>query len=210
MVAKLGLAPLLVGDFYHSLYYPVSGYLHERAWYWVGEMIFTVLITGCVLDIVWRAFSSKRAGRVLCYAGSAALAGALFFQFGSSLAGDFPYHGDEEVTYVFVEQARALETMTEPGACIGTTGGGGLAYFIHGRTIINLDGLMNSYDYFESMKNGTAAEYLDRIGLQYVLDKKYVLMESDHYRSIFTGRLEGIDRIGDITLYHYIQPQLTH
>jgi hypothetical protein len=206
-VQKLGLAPLLAGVFYHSTYYPVSGYLHARSWYWVGEMIFTVLITGGVLQMLWLALSPNRLTRIIRAAAYAAMAVVLFVSFGRDLAAYFPYRTDEKVTYIFVEQARELENMTEPGARIGTTGGGGLAYFIQGRTIVNLDGLMNSSAYFKSMQNGTAAAYLDRMGLQYVFDKKYVVMETDPYQSIFKDRLERIDRIGDITLYHYIKPQ---
>ncbi len=32
---------------------------------------------------------------------------------------------------------------TEPGSLIGSTGGGVLGYFTQGRTIVNLDGLIN-------------------------------------------------------------------
>jgi hypothetical protein len=61
-----------------------------------------------------------------------------------------------------------LEENTPPGSMIGMTGGGNVAYFIHDRTIVNMDGLINSYDYFKSVQNGSAAEYLKKHGMQIV------------------------------------------
>jgi hypothetical protein len=86
------------------------------------------------------------------------------------------------------------------------TGGGMTAYFINGRTIVNLDGLINSPQYFAAMKNGTAAEFLAEMGLDYVFGNPYMLLESDPYRSIFSGNLTSLGQLpgsAHFTLYRF-------
>ena len=73
---------------------------------------------------------------------------------------------------------------------IGLTGSGSTGYFVEGRTIVNLDGLISSVTYFNAMKAGTADEYLAGIGLDYVFGNAYIVQESDPYGGIFEGRLE--------------------
>lgn len=60
---------------------------------------------------------------------------------------------------------RELENLTEED---GMTGGGDVGYFIENRTIINLDGLINSVDSCEHLQNFTANQYLDKIGVDYI------------------------------------------
>ena len=81
-----------------------------------------------------------------------------------------------------------------------------VAYFIDNRTIVNLDGLINSPEYFNAMKSGKATEFLDAIPLNYVYGKPYVLLESDPYDEIFANRLEEIGFIRgyeNFTLFRY-------
>jgi hypothetical protein len=68
-----------------------------------------------------------------------------------------------------------LESHTEEGALIGMTGGGNVAYFIEGRTIVNMDGLINSYEYFLALRAGRADEYLASIGLDYIFSNPDIL-----------------------------------
>ena len=67
---------------------------------------------------------------------------------------------------------------------VNSTGGGTTAYFIHDRTIVNMDGLINSKPYFESLQNRTAGKYLTGIGLDYVFANRYIL-SSQPYKGMF-------------------------
>lgn len=198
---NLSILPLLAAVLFQSMYYPIEGYLHTRDWYWTAEMILTVLVLGILFETIWRGLSRVRLVQSLVFI---ALFCCLIFDFSQGVYQDFNLQNSEGVENGLIAQISGLEKATEPGARIGTTGGGVLAYFIQGRTIVNLDGLMNSTEYFKMMQNKTAYEYLNRIHLDYVYKKEAVLLESDPYRDIFTGRIVAVDRIEGIPLYKYL------
>ena len=71
---------------------------------------------------------------------------------------------------------------------------------------INVDGLINSKEYFNSLKTGTADRFLSDMNLDYVFGNSYMLLETDPYQGIFSGRIEPIGMIhglSSFTLYHY-------
>ena len=78
-------------------------------------------------------------------------------------------HGRWEADAPDNDLAAFLQEHTEPGSIIGTTGGGNAGYFLTDRTVVNMDGLINSYEYYLALKNKTAGEYLENIGMDYVL-----------------------------------------
>jgi hypothetical protein len=84
-----------------------------------------------------------------------------------------------------------LEAHTPPGAVIGMTGGGNVGYFMRGRTIVNMDGLINSTEYFKDLQQGTGSEYLYESGMQYVFANPDIL-EANPYRGQYEGRLKGL------------------
>jgi hypothetical protein len=71
------------------------------------------------------------------------------------------------------------------------TGGGNVGYFIHGRKIVNMDGLVNSSRYFDDLKNGKGADYLYNIGVRYVFANPD-LLNALPYRGQYTDRLEPL------------------
>jgi hypothetical protein len=70
---------------------------------------------------------------------------------------------------------------------IGMTGGGNVGYLMQGRTIVNMDGLISSYEYFQKLQAGEGADYLYDTGLRYVFANP-VLLEANPYRG-FSERL---------------------
>jgi hypothetical protein len=99
-----------------------------------------------------------------------------------------------------------LEEHTEPGSMIGMTGGGNVGYFIHDRTIVNMDGLINSYPYFESLKTRQGGAYLQSIGLDYVLANP-VILDQQPYKGQFDAYLEPMNvYYGGKQLMHYRAP----
>lgn len=200
---KLAIFPAFAGSLVQVLYYGISGYLHTRSWYWTLQLIFSVLIIAIALDAVRVSIvkaTGERSSRWIFYLASL----SIILSFGLRMVQQYPYQVAGRSENPFILMARELEMNTTPGSLIGTTGGGGLAYFIQGRTIVNLDGLMNSYEYFQMMQAGTADQFLDRIGLNYVHEKKYVVEETDPYRTFLPKHLKRIGRVSDFPLYEYI------
>ena len=127
----------------------------------------------------------------------------LFLPFLNYIYNFVPYHIDPQYEEAYLGGAHALETYTEPGSTIGTTGGGIVAYFIKDRKIINLDGLINSNEYFQRMRRGKTTEYFDRIGLDYVYGNIYMITQSDPYARMFSDRVELIGTVEGASLFRY-------
>jgi hypothetical protein len=99
-----------------------------------------------------------------------------------------------------------LEANTEPGSMIGMTGGGNPGYFIHDRTVLNMDGLISSYPYFEALQKKEAAAFLYDIGLDYVLANPYILSQQP-YMGQFDKYMAATDiRYGGKQLMRYDEP----
>ena len=124
--------------------------------------------------------------------------------FGIAIVRAYPYSVPPEHQEDYLLEIHHLEAATEPGALIGMTGGGTTAYFIQSRTIVNLDGLINSPEYFRLLQAYQATILLDRIGLDYVYGSGYMLTESDPYRRLFKNHLEQLAWIDDWILYRYL------
>ncbi len=202
-IQRIGIQPLLAACLLQVLYYGISGYVHTRTWYWIGELVLFVLFIAIVADaIVQKLYKilSDISVKVVFLTASLFVVIAFYVY----AIQNYPYAVSDNSENPFIEQARLVEIATDAGTLIGTTGGGGLSYFIEGRTIINLDGLMNSTEYFELLKSGEADKYLDKIGLDYVYEKKYVVEESDPYRVFLPEHLTRIGRISKIPLYEYV------
>ena len=65
-------------------------------------------------------------------------------------------------------ETKIIETVTEPGAKIGYTDCGAFGYYVKGRTIVNLDGILN-FEALAAMKSGDIGDYLVRHNIKYVL-----------------------------------------
>jgi hypothetical protein len=102
--------------------------------------------------------------------------------------------------------AAFLEANTEPGSIIGLTGGGNAGYFVDDRTVINMDGLINSYEYFQLLKDKKASDYLANEGMNYIL-ANLLILEQAPYRDQFAPYLELTDKTyGGKNLIHYHAP----
>lgn len=201
----IGFVPLLVASLIQPLYYAFTGYLAMREWYWVPQIILTILSFLILLDvgidrvkkpeIIQQGLHYLPLVLVLCFA----------IQFPIKISQRFPIIPNEANTSDYLKITRYLEANTPDGALIGMPGGGTEAYFIKDRTIINLDGLINSKAYYDLMRAGKANQYFDDIGLDYVLGNAYVLLESDPYHWFFDDRLGPQDQFEDLTLFLYLK-----
>lgn len=204
-VARLGTTPFFLGCFAQIAYYKLSGSVGQRYWYWVIQAVFMVLILGILLEILRRGIGK------LSYAvnprltwGLVVLASlSLLFYHADYLRQHFGlgYYVD---SHTYLEKVSWMEENVQPGARIGLTGAGTLAYFLEGYTIVNLDGLVNSYEYFQHLRSGTVAEFLADENVDYVFGSPYILQESNPYAPMFAGRLEFVAQYPAEELENYL------
>jgi hypothetical protein len=206
LLDQLVLFALFVGLYAQILTYTATAYWHPRGWYWASEMVFVALFAGILLECLRRALqplpqAQKRWGILM-----AILAGACALSFAQMLWHRFPYQipGGDRNSYLDV--IRALEAQTEPGSLIGMPGGGTTAYFIQDRTIVNLDGLINSHDYFESLRTARGNQFLDEMGLDYVLAAE-AWSHQKPYNRVFSGRLVPVREVAGAYLFRYLKRQ---
>jgi hypothetical protein len=199
---EMGLFAWGVGLYAHIFSYTSTSYVHIRAWYWVGEMLFTVALAALLLEGLHLLLERSGAAQKAVWVGLLLLiCAAVLVSFADMAARRFPWRpAGEHEYFTFV---RYLEAHTEPGARLGLTGSGSVGYFIHDRVVVNLDGLINSPAYFDSLRNGQGDRFLDQMGLDYVFGKPVVLTEADPYQQMFARRIEPLDDFGEYTLYRY-------
>lgn len=200
---RIGLAALAAGCFMHVISYKTTGYLHAKYWYWIAEMILLVTSIGLVLDSAINALNGKRLGHSLIKGLSSAVVILLFIVFSYTIVRDFPLGGSEKTQYNYLGEKSFIESQTQPGDVIGMTGGGLVGYFVPDRKIVNLDGLINSAEYFEKLKSNQANDYLNEISVKYIYGESVVLLDSDPYRWIFTDHIRFKAQGPYFSIYEY-------
>jgi hypothetical protein len=200
---RLGLATLASGCFIHIISYKTTGYLHAKYWYWVSELILLVLICGLILGSALKNWYGKKSGHTFIRGFSFLAVILLFAGFVNSIFRDFPIKRSAVRQYDYVGEKTFIESQTNPGDVIGMTGGGLVGYFIPDRKIVNLDGLINSAEYFEKLKSDQANNYLEDIGVKYIYGEEPVLLDSDPYRWIFTDHIRFKAKGPFFSIYDY-------
>lgn len=187
-IVELGVIPLFSGAWLQVLYYHAPGYSAAKEWYWVSQLVTVVLVGGLVLGILFRCVQKQRFAHAAAWLVAIGFGVYMLNPFWSIIRANMTY-GEWQPTDPNNDIAALLEVSTEPGSIIGLTGGGNAGYFIHDRTVINMDGLINSYEYFQLLKHGKAGDYLATEGLDYVLANPLILRQSP-YRGQFAPYLE--------------------
>jgi len=103
----------------------------------------------------------------------------------------------------YTEVIPFLESSTEPGAVIGMTGGGNIGYLMPSRIVVNMDGLINSPQYFHALQNGTGADYLYDTGMRYVFANRS-LLDANPYHGQFADRLQLVVDWGGKDLFRLL------
>ena len=201
---QLALIPLLAGSGLQIIQYNITGYSALKEWYWVGQMVFITLAGAMLLDIL-----SQPLRRIPIIYISMYLAVIYFgilsgLEFRRIVVAQMPY-GAKPADTPYMEVVTFVETHTETGTLIGMTGGGNVGYFIQDRTIVNMDGLINSYPYFQANKAHQGSDYLYNMGLDYIFANPDFL-ERQPYRGQYTGRLEIIDYFGGKAVIRFLAP----
>jgi hypothetical protein len=190
-VVQTSMIPLFVGSWLQILAYNITGYASAKEWYWLLEPILVVLLAASLFRVL-----SDQVLLRLPVARYALWAAVAWY----GLSAGFGYWRDAYLLNPYGAHAREtpytpiipfLEANTEPGSLIGMTGGGNVGYLMPSRIVVNMDGLINSYDYFLAMKSGTSADYLYDTGLRYIFANPTIL-DSNPYRGQYSGRFEVI------------------
>jgi hypothetical protein len=201
---RLLLLPILGGCFWQIWTYNIRSYVGFRDWYWMNELFFTVLffvVLYYFLENTIRLFDQKR---IIDTTFLVAISTVILIGYTSSTSNFIKFNNSSSQEGEYLFGVSFLEKNTEPGAIVGFTGGGTIGYFIHDRSIINLDGLINSSAYFKSLTNYQAAEFLDKMGLDYIFARPFIVLESEPYKDEFSNRLELISYYESYALYRYL------
>ncbi|MEI8133028.1 MAG: hypothetical protein WCG34_11395 [Leptolinea sp.] len=202
-ILKLALPALFLGCMCQIASYMGTSYVNTRPWYWVQEMVLLVLCGGVLFDGFLAFLSWVRVAKNLQQTVVVFFSLFLLYNYVTDLVSFVPYYVKPGRERLYLAGAEGLEKATPPGARIGSTGGGVVAYFIKDRTIINLDGLMNSIEYFHLLKEGRANEYLDAVGMEYLYGNQYMITDSDPYIGLFKNRVKFIQDVWGSGLYRY-------
>lgn len=203
-LVRFSILPLFLGCSAQIASYRIIPYVHTRAWYWAVEMVVIVLVLSIVVEGLVQTLRRWKVPMEGIWAGVGAVMAVVFFSFASYTVKLVPQMLLPENADNYRLETLGIERLTEPGSLIGCTGAGTIGYFIHDRTVVPLDGLINSYEYFTLLKAGRAYEYLDQIGLDYVWGNAYMITKSDPYAAIFKGRLEEVDHVESGNVYRYL------
>lgn len=171
---SLALPVLVCGSIAQMFYYSGLGYAGAKDWYWVAQMIMLALFGSLIFDLVLRPLRRAQVGKIAVWALTTIVAIWFIYPFENNLIQRMPYR-TVRADAPYMDVIPFLEANTEPGALIGMTGGGNVGYYIHDRVIVNMDGLINSYDYFLALKAGRADEYLAALGLDYIFSNPDIL-----------------------------------
>lgn len=191
VLTQMALIPLLSGAWLQILYYSMLGYAAHKEWYWVTQLVITVLTFSLIFGVLYTLLRRLPYRQIIAW-GLALYAGvSLGISFWGQIRQTMPY-GRWAAEDPFMDMVPLLEKHTEPGSLIGLTGGGNVGYFIQDRTILNMDGLINSYPYFQALQAHEGGEYLSNIGLDYVLANP-VILDQQPYKGQFNAYMEPLD-----------------
>ena len=202
ITAQLALIPLFAGASLQVIQYNIMGYSALKEWYWVAQMVFITLAGGTLLDLLAQPLRRIPITRLAIYLP------VLYYGFTSGLwfwhvTRATMLYGAIPADTPYMEAATFVEMYTEPGSLVGMTGGGNVGYFIQERTIVNMDGLVNSYAYFQANKAFLGSDYLYEMGLDYIFANPSFL-EVQPYRGQYTDRLEIIDYYGGKAIMRFL------
>lgn len=202
-IVQMAIIPLLCASWMQALSYHVTGYSAFKEWYWVSQAIAIVLVLGLIAGMLYQTVRKYRASQVVLWLVAAGVGLNMGASFWTYVQRVMPY-GETPADAPYNDIAAFLEEHTEPGSMIGITGGGNAGYFIRDRTVVNLDGLINSYEYFQLLKEKRAGAYLAEIGMDYILANAS-LLDQLPYNGQYAPYTEWMDiRYGgkDLVRYH--------
>ncbi|MBK8784214.1 MAG: hypothetical protein IPO22_21020 [Anaerolineales bacterium] len=195
--------PLIAGSGIQILSYTTTAYGGLKEWYWTSELILITLAGSFFMDLLLRPLRGIKFSRPALQAVAFALCLALAYNIYDSIIPAMT-HGYYEPDRRPMDVLYFLEANTPPGAIIGMTGGGNVGYFINERTIINMDGLINSSEYFHTMQAGDAPVYLGERGMTVIFANAKMLSTPPFFDQ-FGPYLERYAEYGGKALFYLLE-----
>src|SRR5687768_477926 len=190
-ITQMAIVPLLSSAWLQAQYYHAIGYAAYKEWYWVSQLVIIVLTVSLPLGMLYKSLHKFPYRHILAWVLAAYVGLNMGKIYWNSIQNSMPYgYWSPDAPYMDIPPL--LEEHTESGSIIGMTGGGNVGYFIHDRTIINMDGLINSYPYFQALQARRAGAYLEAIGVDYVLANPTIL-DQQPYKGQFNEYMEPLN-----------------
>jgi len=139
---RFGLLPFFAGCFVSIISYKATGYLHAKYWYWIAETVFLVFAGGILVECIFREIRQRMNNNKLPSRLSQLACFFIFLTFSVNIWQLCRWDVGMNAPHPYLVETEQIEKNTRPGSVIGMTGGGVTAYFIHDRTVVNLDGLI--------------------------------------------------------------------
>ena len=190
-ITEFGMIPLFCGAWLQVLSYHATGYAAFKEWYWTTQLIVLFLAGSLLIGMFYRLIPNFSYKKVLAWA-TALYVGLLMGTSFSNVVYDAMPYGYWSADDPYMDIAPLLEANTEPGSLIGMTGGGNAGYFIRDRAVVNMDGLINSYEYFKAVQAHEAGAYLADIGLDYVLANPAIL-DQQPYKGQYNEYMHALE-----------------
>lgn len=180
------LLALMIAALTQILAYSALGYAAANEWYWILQPMVVIFTAALVLDHFLRS-SSLPKWLVLC--GPII---PLMLIFVSPL--QMILQTNVHVTSMAAGpqlQAEFLASHVPPGSLVGMTGAGAVGYLSTKIPIVNIDGLINSAEYFRRLRSGDAPNYLYSQQVKYTYINPTAL-ERFPYRQQFAQQLTAL------------------
>jgi hypothetical protein len=200
---QLGMIPVLAGSTIHVLSYTATSYGGAKEWYWVSQMILLTLITSLLLDMILKPLRKIKTLNMVLIAFAVVYGVNSTNRFYRFVEYAMP-QGQFDPDRPLMEVIAYIEANTFPNEIIGMTGGGNVGYFIQDRTIVNMDGLINSYEYFHALQNGDAPVYLRERGMTVIFANPRLLALPPYYGQ-FAPYLERYSSFGGKDLLYLLE-----
>ncbi|HCR72294.1 MAG TPA: hypothetical protein DIW23_12675, partial [Anaerolineae bacterium] len=180
VITRLGFIPLIAGSGIQLLSYTATAYGGAKEWYWVSQMILLTLGFSLLTHLILKPLQKiKVASRLLEVA---VLIIAVYYAYNFNRVVSIVMVRDYfPPDRAYMEVVAYIEENTPPGSVIGMTGGGNVGYLLKDRIIVNMDGLINSYEYFQALKDGEAPIYLHEHGVTILFANPRLLLIPPYY-----------------------------
>lgn len=200
---KLSIFPLIAGCGIHVLSYTATAYGGAKEWYWTSQMILLTLAFSIVIHFIIKPLQKNKNIRLILEISCYLITIYSAYQFWQPIQ-SVMVHNYFPKDRPYMEVVDYLEQNTPVGSVIGMTGGGNVGYFIKDRTIVNMDGLINSYEYFDALQNGEAPAYLREHEMTIVFANPR-LLEIPPYFGQFAPYLERYNSYGGKDLLYLLE-----
>ncbi|MGZ9223357.1 MAG: hypothetical protein ACXW4Q_14715, partial [Anaerolineales bacterium] len=122
-ITQMSLIPLLSGAWLQIFYYSMLGYAAHKEWYWVSQLVITVLTFSLMLGILYTLIGRIPYRYAIAWGLAAYVGISMGTSFWNLIRDMMPYNYWPPDT-AYMDIVPLLEEHTEPGSIIGLTGGG--------------------------------------------------------------------------------------